>query len=797
MIRNYIKTAFRSLLKNKGFTFINILGLSLGLATCLLIIFFVVDELNYDRYNTKFNRIYRVNTDVKFNGTISYFAGSPIPVADALTREFPEVEKAVRITPAVNIRFKKGDEIVREDGATFYCETGIFDIFTLPLLSGDPKTALTEPNNVVITESIAKKYFNRTNVVGETLFLVTDSSNHKISGVMREMPHQSHFKANFLFAANAVGKGNWNSISPFITYILLKPGTNPARFESKLAPLMEKNLSTANFNYQRFKSNNNYFKLITTPLKDIHLKSNRQGEIGVNGNIQYIYIFSVVALFILLLACINFMNLSTARSANRAREVGVRKVLGSSRKHLIFQFLAESLIVTFTAAFIAMLTAWALLPIFNHFANKELVITWNVLTWLLPSIIAIVMVVGLLAGSYPAFFLSAFQPIDVLKGKLATGFKGGALRSTLVVFQFSISIFLIIGTLVIYNQLHYIQNKDLGFNRNQVITINSVNTLDNPQILKQEIKQLPGVINATLSSYLPVGGYRTIGYVSPDQKNSQSTQFWKVDEDYLNTMGITLKEGRSFSAQFKTDSTAVIINETAAKVFGYNNHAINKLLYTWKGKEIDKKYTIIGVVKDFNFSSLRDNVSPLVMVMANDWLARLTVRVNTSNLHALINLMENQWKTVAPHERFNYTFMDDDFETTYRTEQRMGNLFIVFTVLAIVIACLGLFSLAAYAAEQRNREIGIRKVLGASVPVIVKMLSKDFIKLVIISFLIAAPLAWLIMNIWLQGFAYRQNIQWWELAIAGIGSVVICFITISTQSLKAAIANPVNSLKNE
>ncbi|MEN0056742.1 MAG: ABC transporter permease [Mucilaginibacter sp.] len=797
MIRNYIKTAFRSLSTNKGFTFINILGLALGLATCLLIIFFVIDELSYDRYNTNYERIYRVNTDLKFNGTISYFAGSPIPVADALTREFPEVEKVVRITPAVNIRFKKGDEIIKEDGATFYCETGIFDIFTFPLLSGDPKTALTEPNNIVITESMAKKYFNRSNVVGETLFLVTDSSTHKITGVMRDIPAQSHFKANFLFATNPAGQGHWNSISPFITYMLLKPGTDPKRFESKLALLMNRNLPTADFNYTKFKSNGNYFKLGLSPLSTIHLQSNRQGEIGINGNIEYVYIFSVVALFILLLACINFMNLSTARSANRAREVGVRKVLGSSRKHLIFQFLAESLIITFAAAFLAILMAWALLPLFNHFSNKELSITFHVLSWLLPSLSIIVIAVGILAGSYPAFFLSAFQPIDVLKGKLSTGFKGGLLRSTLVVFQFSISIFLIIGTLVIYNQLHYIQNKDLGFNRNQVLTLNNVNTLNNPQILKQEIKQLPGVINATLTSYLPVGGYRSIGFLSADQKNGQSTQFWKVDEDYLNTLGMTLKEGRSFSAQFKTDSTAVVINETAAKLFGLGNSAINKPLFTWKGKDIDKKYTIIGVVKDFNFSSLRDNVSPLVMVMANDWLARLTIRVSTHNLPALLAQMENRWKAIAPHEHFDYSFMDDDFATMYRTEQRMGNLFIAFTALALVIACVGLFSLAAYAAEQRYREIGIRKVLGASVPVIIKMLSKAFIKLVIISFLIAAPLAWLIMNKWLQGFAYRQAIQWWELLVAGTVALFITFITVSTQSFKAAMANPVDSLKNE
>ena len=797
MIRNYLKIAVRTLLKNKGFTFINILGLALGLAICLLIIFFVVDELSYDWYNTKYERIYRVNTDLKYNGTVSYFAGSPIPLADALAREFPEVEKAVRITPAVNIRFKKGNETVREDGATFYCENGIFDIFTFPMLSGDPKTALTEPNAVVITESMAKKYFNRTNVVGETLFLVTDSSSHKITGVMRDMPQQSHFKINFLLASFPVGKGNWNSISPFKTFILLKPGTDHKHFEAKLNPLMDRNLVHADFDYKKFKLSSNYFKLSLIPLKDIHLPSNRQGELGINGNIQYIYIFSAVAIFILLLACINFMNLSTARSANRAREVGVRKVLGSSRRHLVFQFLAESLIVTFVAAFIAVLTAWALLPLFNHFSNKELSITLQTLSWLLPALFIIVLFVGILAGSYPAFFLSAFQPVDVLKGKLSAGFKGGALRSTLVVFQFSISIFLIIGTLVIYNQLHYIQNKDLGFNRSQVLTINSVNTLNNTQLFKQQIKQLPGVVNATLTSYLPVGGYRSIGFISTDQNNGQSTQLWKVDEDYLNTMGIELKQGRGFSAQLKTDSSAVVINETAAKILGYHGDPVNKSLYTGVGKDIKKKYTVIGVVKDFNFSSLRDNVEPLVMVMENDWLARLSVRVNTNNLPAMLARIEATWKTAAPHEHFEYSFMDADFDALYRTEQRMGNLFIAFTTLAVFIACLGLFSLAAYAAEQRNKEIGIRKILGAGVSTIVTMLSKDFIKLVFISIIIATPLAWLIMNKWLQGYAYRQNIQWWMLLSAAVGALVIAFATISSQSFKAARSNPVDSLRSE
>ena len=797
MIRNYLKVAVRTLLKNKGFTFINILGLALGLATCLLIIFYVVEELSYDRYNTKYDRIYRANTDITDNGTISSYALTPTPVADALNREFPEVEKAIRITPAYNIRFKKGNDIVREDGGTFYCEADIFDIFTFPMISGDPKTALTEPNSVVINESTATRYFNRTNVVGETLFLVTDSTTHKITGVMRDMPLQSHFKANFLMSCNPVGKGKWDRLSAFSAYVLLKPATDYKRFETKFNALMKSNLNAYPSDNKKVNSLSEYFKLSLTPLKDIHLRSNKLWELGTNGNIQYIYIFSVVAIFILLLACINFMNLSTARSANRAREVGVRKVLGSSRRHLIFQFLAESLIVTFVAAFIAILTAWAILPLFNHFSNKELTITFQTLTWLLPALFIIVILVGVLAGSYPAFFLSAFQPIDVLKGRLSSGFKGGAFRNILVVFQFSISIFLIIGTLVIYNQLNYIQNKDLGFNRSQVLTINDVNTLNNPQILKQEIKQLPDVVNATLTSYLPVGGWRSIGTISADQKDAQSaTQFWKVDEDYLNTMDMKLKEGRSFSAQLKTDSTAIVINETAAKMLGYTNGSINKSLYSGVGKEA-KKYTIIGVVKDFNFSSLRDNITPLVMVIGDSWVARLSVRVNTHNLRATLAQIEGKWKTVAPSEHFEYSFMDEDFNALYRTEQRMGNLFIVFTTLAIIIACLGLFSLAAYAAEQRNKEIGIRKVLGAGVSTLVAMLSKDFIKLVFIAIIIAAPLAWLVMNKWLQGYTYRQNIKWWVFVVTALSTVVIAFVTISFQSVKAAMANPIKSLKNE
>lgn len=788
MIKNYLKTAFRSLLKNKGFTFINVFGLALGLATCLLIVFYVVDEMSYDRYNTRYGDIYRVNTDLKYGGAVTSFAIAAPPVGDAMAKEFPEVERSTRLALAFNLRFKKGNEIIQED-QTLYCDPNIFDVFTLPMIAGDPKTALKDPNNVVISEKAAKKYFNSTDVIGKTLTTVNNDGNrtYKITGVIKDIPGQSHFKADFLFGLDAnQGKG-WNGFT-FNTYILLKPGADPKRLEAKFDGLLRRHIDTKDFNYSKFAAHGNYIRLSLTRLKDIHLTSNRQRELGANGDIQYVYIFSAIAIFIMVLACINFMNLSTARSANRAREVGVRKVLGSSRTHLVAQFLAESLIVTLAAAIIAVVIAWVLLPFFNQVSGKELSISLQTFTWLLPALLVIVVVVGILAGAYPAFFLSAFQPVHVLKGKLSAGFKGSKLRSFLVVFQFAISIFLIIGTLVVYNQLNYIRNKDLGFNRNQVLIVKNVTTLKDPKILKQEIKQIPGVVNATLTSFLPTGILRFPNVFDSRQTKSIQGEFWTVDEDYISTMGMKLASGRNFSNQLATDSSAMIVNETAAKMLGYHGDP---------SERINTKYHIIGVVKDFNFSSLRDNVTPLVMVMAPDWMASLSIKVNTGNLPAVMSRIESAWKQLSPNQHFEYSFMDEDFNAMYANEQRMGKLFIIFTTLAIVIACLGLFGLAAYAAEQRNREIGIRKVLGASVSNLVTMLSGDFIKLVFISILISSPLAWLVMQKWLQGYAYREQIHWWFFAVTALGALLIAFVTISFQSIKAAMANPVESLKNE
>ncbi len=803
MIKNYFKTAYRSLLKNKGFTFLNVIGLSVGLATCLLIVFYVVDELSYDKFNTKADWIYRVTISAKLNGNAGVYATSEGPLKDALKQNFPEIEKTARLIDKAGLAampqkfyFKKGNNNIEERKIVF-AESSLFDVFTLPMIDGSSANSLDAPNTIVITESAAKKYFNRVDVVGQTL-TVNDSTLYKITGVLKDMPLQSHFNYDFFMSFSSRPESKWTGwgYSGVHNYLLVKPGANIKSLEARIRSLEIKNSPA---DAKTWTSGDNYLKTILTPLTDIHLRDDSQYALDKAGSIQYVYIFSVIAIFILLIACVNFMNLSTARSANRAKEVGVRKVLGSARKYLVAQFLTESVLVTLTSAIIAVFLALALLPAFNQMADKHLAFTPHTFTWLLPVLLVIVLVVGFLAGSYPALYLSAFQPIEVLKGKIAAGFKGSFLRSFLVVFQFSISIFLIIGTLVIYNQLNYIHNKDLGFNRNEVLVIKNANVLGNQaKILKNEVKQMQGVVNATMSSFQPTGGEPNKTGLFPhrqiDVKEDILTEFWPVDEDYVNTMGLKIINGRNFLKQMATDTSAMIVNEAFVKKFGQRN-PLNKDVYRFSfGLQ---QFHIIGVVKDFNYESLRDNITPLALVYDSDNGA-ISVKLNTANLTALMSQIENKWKELSPNQQFSYSFMDEDFDAAYRTEQRVGTLFISFSTLAIMIACLGLFGLAAYAAEQRNKEIGIRKVLGASISGIVGMLSMDFIKLVLISIVIATPCAWWAMNKWfLQGFAYRQDIQWYVLATAGLTAIFIAFVTISFQSIKAALGNPVDSLRSE
>jgi putative ABC transport system permease protein len=808
MIRNYLKTALRNLLKNKGFTLINVFGLALGLATCLLIVFYVADELSYDRYNVNADLIYRVNNDIKFGGTEGSYAIAPAPAAGALKADFPEIEAVTRFRNQGGNQVRKGNQNIQED-RMIYADSTVFKVFTLPMIEGDPVTALTAPHTVVITERTAKKYFDRTNVVGQTL-LFDNSTPYKITGVIKDIPKQSHFNFDFFLPMTELSESRENAwlSNNFYTYILLRPGADVKKLEAKFPAFMHTHAgpqieSVLHQDYTGFEKAGNRFDLSLIPLTKIHLQSNSVYEIGANGSISYVYIFSAIALFVLLIACVNFMNLSTARSANRAREVGVRKVLGSPRKYLIAQFLTESILVTAVAALIAVFTAWAFLGLFNQLSGKELTVTPAVFFWMLPTLLGVILVIGCLAGSYPALYLSAFQPIEVLKGKIAAGMKAGMLRSVLVVTQFFISISLIIGTLVIYSQLNYIRHKDLGYDREHVLVVHNLWRMgdDAARTFKNEVKQLSGVENATMSGYLPTfeNNNSSSLFKDPvlDQKRAVLTAIWSVDEEYIPTMGIKMLQGRNFSKDMATDSTAIIVNEAAAKMLGWSQ-PVGQFLYAPADNMIshlDKKH-IIGVIKNFNFKSLRDNVTPMVLYLARDRGA-LAIRLRSDNIPSLLSQVRSRWEAVAPREQFDFSFMDEDFDAQYRAEQRVGGISITFTVLAIVIACLGLFGLAAYAAEQRTKEIGIRKVLGANISAIVGLLARDFIVLVLIAIVLAVPLAWWAMHSWLQEFAYRVSIHWWLPAMAGLGAVLIAFITVSFQSIRAAVANPVDSLKSE
>lgn len=807
MFQNYLKIALRNLWKNKGFSTINILGLAIGIATCLLITLYVLDELSYDRYHEKSDRIYRVNIDLRFGGGEQKFAVAPDPLAFTMVELYPQVENAVRFRGYGSFVIRKGNENIRED-RIISVDSTLFDVFTLPMIAGNSRSALTAPYSVVITESIARKYFNKTDVVGQSLRF-DNTQDYKVTGVIKDMPVNSHFNYDFFISLSSTDesrRGIWLSFN-FNTYLLLKAGTSQQSVEAKFDEIYKKYMwpqaqELMNITEEDFQKSGNYLRLSLMPITDIHLKSDRIAELGVNSDMQMVYIFMIIAVLILVIACVNFMNLSTARSANRAKEVGVRKVLGTQKINLIKQFLTESVLMSLIAFVIAVLLAMLLLPYFNQLSVKELTLSPEQHPALLPLLVLFAIVVGLLAGSYPAFYLSAFKPIEVLKGKLSKGFKSSYFRSGLVVLQFFISIGLIVATIVIYRQLNFIQNKKLGFNKEQVITIHDTYVLENKiETFKNEVLKHTGVVSGTVSGYLPVPSSRSDNSWFPEgqltNENAVSMQTWGIDHDYIKTLNMEIIKGRDFSKQFATDSANVIINETAASLFGYQD-PIGKTISTitdFTTKEVGN-YTVVGVVKNFHYESLRQNVGALCMLLTPS-TGSTSFRIKTDNVTPLIRSIESLWKNMAPGEAFSYSFLNEDFNNIYRTEQRVGRIFISFAVFAIFIACLGLFGLATYAAEQRTKEIGIRKVLGASVTSVAGMLSKDFLKLVLIAALFAFPLSWWAMHKWLEDFAFRIDIGWWVFVLAGFVALLIALFTVSFQAIRAAISNPVKSLRTE
>ena len=808
MLKNYFRVAVRNLQRNKGFSAINIVGLAIGLATCLLIMAYVLDELSYDRFNQNADRIYRVDGDIKLGGNQFVCATSPGPMGPTLKQDWPEVEQEVRMQEHGWLGVRKGTQDIVEEKVVF-ADSTLFSVFTLPMIAGDPATALREPHTMVVTETIARKYFNSTDIVGRTL-IINDNANYKITGVIKDVPANAHFNFDFFVSLSESDESRdpnqWTNDN-FSTYLLLKKGVDPKKLAARFDDIVDKYIgplqgAIVHTSMKDFVKSGNYIRYSLMPLTDIHLHSDKVAELGPNGSIEYAYIFGAIAGFILLIACVNFMNLSTARSSNRATEVGIRKVLGSLRSQLILQFITESVIVSFIAMLLALGIAWLLLPYFNQLASKNIHPDLLTRPWLIPSLAAMVIFVGLLAGSYPAFFLSAFRPVLVLKGSITAGFRTGWLRNSLVVFQFGISILLIVGTMVIYSQLSFIRNKRIGFNRDQVLIVQNCYALGGQaEAFKENVLGLAGVQGATMTSYLPTANlYDGESYfLSPsmDERNHINVQHWAVDDQYIPVLGMEMAKGRNFSKDFLTDSQAVVINEAAARLIGLPD-PVNHILYEMPHPATAKPnvWKIIGVVKDFNFNSLREQVTPLVLVPGREQ-GSMAFRIHSHNVTGLVAEVEARWKKMAPMQAFSYSFMDNDFNALYKSENRMGGISICCSVLAIFIACLGLFGLAAYAAEQRTREIGVRKVLGATVTNIVTLLSRDFLGLVAISAVIAFPLSWWFMHRWLQGFAYRISIGWSVFALAALMVTLIALLTVSLQAIKAAMANPARSLKAE
>jgi putative ABC transport system permease protein len=808
MLKNYLKIAIRNLRKQRGFTFINIFGLALGLACCLLITLYVVDELSYDRFHEKASRIYRINSDIKFGGNDMHMAVSPDPMGPTLLKDYPQVENFVRLHGRGTWLVKRTGQPnnLRENNIIF-ADSTLFDVFTLPLVSGDPKRALVEPNTVVISESAAKRHFGNQNPIGKTL-LFDNEATYRVTGVMRDLPTNSHFHTDFFLCMRSDNYewGRWIS-NNHQTYILLKEGVDPQAFSRNFETVIQKYLGPQALQFvgatiDQLRKSGNRIDYSLIPLTDIHLHSKQNIELAPNSDIQYVYTFSAVAIFILLIACINFMNLSTARSANRAKEVGVRKVLGSVQRQLIGQFMTESVLMAILSMILALVIVALALPFFNNISSKQLTIDNLFIPQFLPVLLALPLVVGLLAGSYPAFFLSSFRPISVLKGRINLGLKSAGLRSGLVVFQFMMSVILIVGTMVVYRQINFIQTTKVGFNRNQVLTVNEAYALGNQtQTFKEEVLKLPGVTSGSVSGYLPVPSNRSDSPLFPegqiDQSKAVSTQQWGVDFDYIPTLGMELKEGRNFSREFGSDSTGIILNETAVKVFGFKKPLGKRVMQMQDNQgKVYKTYTVIGVVKNFHFESLRQNIGSVALMMQPNQSA-VSFRLSSQDIPALVKQIEAKWKQMAPGMPFDYSFLEDSFDSMYRAEQRVGQIVLTFSVLAILIACLGLFGLAAFMAEQRTKEIGVRKVLGATTTSIVRLLSKDFLRLVLIAILIATPIAWYGMNQWLKDFAYKIDVPWWVFVLAGLVAVIIAFATVSFQSIKAALTNPVKSLRSE
>jgi putative ABC transport system permease protein len=793
MLKNYLKIAFRNLWRHRVFSTINVIGLTVGITAFFLIFQYVRFELSYDSFHSKAERIYRVVADIKTPTETINSSGPSWAIAPHIKDEFPEIEAAVRIDQA-SLLVRKDDIKFQEDNTQF-ADSAFFHVFDFRLLKGNPVTALSDPFSIILSETAAKKYFGKSNPLGQTVLLTDGNYTAKVTGVMQDIPENSTIKADMLVSMSTLTKkfnpgldDQWGNYSNQ-TFLLLKPGTNPKGLQSKFAGFLEKR------NGEEMKKFQMYPTLSLEPLLDVYLRSTRDGT--KTGNISNVYIFSIVAVFILLIACFNFVNLTTARSVERAKEVGIRKVVGALRHQLARQFIGESVILCLIAFILSVGLSALLMPLFNQVSGK--IISQNIFRQ--PSNLVLLFLtspaIGILAGIYPAVVLSSFQPITVLKGRFASGTRGILLRKGLVVAQFTISIGLIIATAIVYNQMRFMRSQDLGFSKDHKLIIDTHGDQAR-DAFKQAVASLPNVLSTSLAGSVPGGGnpgaYSQIENTKGDMQIANLDLYF-VDFDYIPQFKMKMLAGRTFSRDFGTDTTqSMIVNEAAMKMFGYNSP--QQIL----GKKFDqwgRKGMIIGVVKDFHFRSLQEVIKPLSIRIEPQGCSLVCIYVSGNDLPGTLAAIENKWKSLIPHRPFSYFFLDDYFDKQYRSEDRFGRLFLNFSILAILISCLGLLGLASYSTMQRTKEIGIRKVLGASVTNIVNLLSKDFLKLVAVSFLIAAPIAWIFMHRWLMGFAYRIDMGWQVFVAAGILALFIALFTVSFQAVRAALANPVGTLRTE
>ena len=806
MWKNYFKVALRNLYRYKGFSLINILGLSIGITGCLLIGLFVWDEWQYDKFIKEGKTVYRIYAKrTNENGT-TFTANTPPVFASYMQQNYPEVEQTTRLMMwSGRMLLEVGEKMGYEDKGLI-ADSTFFSIFPLQLSKGDALTALDQPMSVVLTEETAAKYFGTTDPVNKTIKL--DKSDFIVKGVLAKVPQHFHLDINYIIPLSAAGlpaerMGRW-TWQQFFTYIKVKEGTNIEQLQEKFFTAATKERQSES------EGDEEIYEPLFQPLQNIHLhSSNFEYDNAKRGNATYVKGLTIIAIFVLLIACFNFINLATARSFRRAKEIGVRKVIGADRKQLILQFTGETILVSFIANLIAVVATILILPYLNSFTGKA--IYFNPITnpLLLLMMFGIAVLIGILSGLYPALVMSGYQPIKVLKGLKPTrndGNANAALRQGLVIVQFALSALLIVCTVIVYRQMNYLHQKDLGFNKEQIVYFNAQGRIaENPKVFKEELKRSPGIISVTAGYGLPGDALATDGVKLPGPQGDKhhSTVLLITDEDYIKTMGAQIVAGRDFSKSLATDvEEAFIINETAVKELGFGTPqaAIGKKLNWDKwGDTLNpvKKGQVIGVVKDFHVKSLHEKINSTVLVMYPPVVSKIAVKVKVAELPATLDHIKTTWNKFSPDYPLDYKFLDENFATMYNSEDKLSALLWIFTIMAIFVGCMGLFGLAAFSAEQRVKEIGIRRVLGASVMNIVSMLSFTFLKPVLIASIIAFPIAWWAMNSWLQDFEYRVTVDWWVFALAGVSALIIALLTVSFQSIKAANVNPVKNLRTE